>query len=43
MYLDHVNIVDLHYLNYGISSHALPIRYVWCVLIVKGHLTSNQK
>ena len=21
MYLDHVNIVDLHYLNYGISSH----------------------
>ena len=21
MYLDHVNIVDLHYLNYSISSH----------------------
>ena len=21
MYFDHVNIVDLHYLNYGISSH----------------------
>ena len=42
MYLDHVNIVDLHYLNYGISSHD-PFGMSRCVLTVKGHLTSNQK